>query len=72
MRKTLAILLVVVGFIIMVVSYFFLAAQWGFPPSSVEYSDPKVSFAATFFILGAVVLFLAAVVYEILPEKWNE
>jgi uncharacterized membrane protein YedE/YeeE len=61
--------MVAVGIGLMAVSYLFLAAPWGFPPSSVEYSDPRVPFAPTLFILGVVVLFLAAVAYELVPER---
>ncbi len=91
--KTLAML--ISGFSLMVVSYFFLAAPWGFPPSSVVYSNPRVvlvtptlislgeySFLAwplrvleiltwppVIFVLGVMMVFLSAVVYELLPEK---
>jgi hypothetical protein len=53
----------------MAVSYFYLAAPWGFPPSSVEHSDPRVPFAPAIFIVGVFLVFLAAVVYELIPER---
>ncbi len=91
--KTLAML--IIGFSLMVVSYFFLAAPWGFPPSSVVYSNPRVvlvsptlisvqeyaflawllkvveilTWPPVIFILGVMMVFLSAVVYELLPEK---
>jgi len=68
MRTTLTLLLIVVGFGLQVVSYFFLAAPWGIP-SSPAYSNPRVPFAPTIFILGVMLVFLAAVVYELLPER---
>ncbi len=68
MRATLAMLMVVWGFAIQVVSYFLLAAPWGIPTSPV-YSNPRVPFAPGIFILGVMLVFLAAVVYELLPEK---
>ncbi len=68
MRATLAILMVIVGFALQAVSYFFLAAPWGIPSSPV-YSNPRVPFAPTLFILGVMLVFLAAVVYELLPDR---
>jgi Ni/Fe-hydrogenase subunit HybB-like protein len=67
-RATLAILMVIVGFALQGVSYFKLAAPWGIPNSPV-FSNPRLPFAPTLFILGVMVVFLAAVVYELLPEK---
>jgi hypothetical protein len=69
MRTGLMLLLVLGGFALQGVSYFFLAAPWGFPPSGVEHSNPRVPFAAAFFILGVGLVFLGAVVYELLPER---
>ncbi len=69
MRRLLTALFIVVGAAIMITSYFFFAAPWGFPPNSVEHSNPIVPFAPGLFIIGFLVLFLSAVVYEILPER---
>lgn len=69
MRTVVAIGMVALGLILMAVSFFYLAAPWGFPPSSVEHSDPRVPFAPAIFIVGVFMVFLAAVVYELLPEK---
>lgn len=67
-RTGLALTLVVVGFAIQFVAYFFLAAPLGIPTSPV-YSDPRLPFAPAVFIAGVMLVFLAAVVYEVLPEK---
>lgn len=68
MRTSLAILMVIGGFGLQAVSYFLLAAPLG-TPTSPYYSDPRVPFAPTLFILGVMMVFLAAVVYELLPER---
>lgn len=70
MRATLAMLMVVGGFALQAVSYFLLAAPWGIPTSPV-YSNPRVPFTPGLFILGVMLVFLAAVVYELLPEQGN-
>lgn len=69
MRTTIAILMVVGGFALQAVSYFLLAAPWGTPPSSPVFSNPRVPFAPGLFIIGVMIVFLAAVVYELLPER---
>jgi hypothetical protein len=69
MRTVITLTMVVVGFALQLVSYAFLAAPWGFPPSNVDYSNPLVPFAPLLFILGVMLVFLAAVVYELLPDR---
>jgi hypothetical protein len=68
MRAVLTISMVIVGFALQAVSYFFLAAPWGIPTSPI-YSNPRVPFAPALFILGVMLVFLAAVVYELLPDR---
>lgn len=68
MRKTLTALLVVGGFLLQGVSYFYLAAPLGVPTSE-AFSNPRVPFAAGLFVLGVMLVFFAAVVYELLPER---
>ncbi|MER3404466.1 MAG: hypothetical protein C4345_10860 [Chloroflexota bacterium] len=67
MRTPLAVGMVVLGFALQAISYFFLAAPWGTPTSPL-YSNPRLPPAPAIFILGVVLVFLAAVVYELLPE----
>ena len=72
MRKLLMIYLLVIGFVIQAVSYFLMATPWGFPPSSVVHSDPRVQFAPTFFIFGIMVTFAGVLLYELLPSRKSE
>ncbi|HET9443170.1 MAG TPA: hypothetical protein VFO65_07590 [Acidimicrobiales bacterium] len=67
MRRTLTILMIVGGVAAMVLSYFGLSAPWG--ASDVSNSDPRVPFAPVLFLVGIVSIFLAAVVYEVLPDR---
>lgn len=67
MRRTITLGMIVGGVAAMAVSYFAFSAPWG--ASAVENSDPRVQFAPVLFLLGIVSLFLAAVVYEILPDR---
>ncbi len=66
-RNVLAAAMVVIGFAIQFIAYFFLAAPLGTPTGPV-YSNPRVPFAPAIFIVGVIIVFLAAVVYELLPE----
>ena len=68
MRVLLTLLMVVAGFALQAVSYFYLTAPLGIPSSPV-YSDPRVPFAPLIFIVGVMLVFLAAVVYELMPDK---
>jgi uncharacterized membrane protein YidH (DUF202 family) len=68
MRRTIAIALVAAGFALQAVSYLFLAAPIG-TPTSVRFSDPRLPFAPALFILGVILVFVAAVVYELLPDR---
>lgn len=67
-RKNFAVSMVILGFAIQAVSYFVLAAPIGIL-NSPAYSDPRVPFAPAIFILGVMIVFLAAVVYELIPER---
>jgi uncharacterized membrane protein len=69
MRKTVSILMVILGIGLSAVSYFVFAAPLTHSPMTVANSEPRVPFAPTLFILGIVLVFLAAVVYELMPEK---
>ena len=68
MRKVVTAVMVIIGFVIQFVSYFYLAAPLGSYSSEV-YSNPRLPFAPTLFIIGVGIVFLAAVVYEIFPEN---
>lgn len=60
--------MVVIGFLLQAVSYFWLAAPLGVP-SGPMYSEPRLPFAPALFILGVALVFLAAVAYELVPEE---
>jgi len=68
MRKTISLLMVVLGFALQAVSYFALAAPLGTPVSP-AYAEPRLPFAPLLFIVGVAVVFLSAVVYELMPDK---
>ncbi len=68
MRMVLTFLLLAAGLVLAVVSYFFLAAPLGLPAHE-GFSNPRLPFAPLIFILGVILLFLAPVVYELLPEQ---
>ncbi len=71
MRKLLVWIMVIGGFALQTVSYFFWAAPLGIPTSEI-YSNPRVPFAPLYFIIGVILVFLSAVVYELLPDKDNK
>ena len=72
MRKLLMIHFLIIGFAIQVVSYFLMAAPWGFPPRDVSYSNPVVPFAPMVFIGGILIVFMGVLVYELLPSGRDE
>ena len=67
-RKVLALGMVVAGFALQAVAYLFWATPIG-KPTDVSFSNPRVPFAPVFFIVGVVLVFLAALVYELLPDR---
>ncbi|MBI4497457.1 MAG: hypothetical protein HY689_06130 [Chloroflexi bacterium] len=70
MRATVTLLTLAAGLTLAAVSYFFLAAPLGLPAHE-GYSNPRMPYAPVLFILGVVLVFLTAVVYELLPEQGN-
>lgn len=68
-RGVVSLVLLAFGFVLMLVSYFGLAAPWGFPPDAVRYSNPRLEFAPALFVLGVILAFFSAVVYELWPEQ---
>ena len=65
MRKTMFWLVLMMGLALTVVG-FLLAAPIG-PTISPVISEPKLPFAPTLFLLGIMLLFGSAVVYELFP-----
>ena len=70
MRRT-VFLLVLLGGLVLAGAGFFLAAPV-FPTWTEADSNPRVPFAAGMFALGIIVIFLAAAVYEVLPDAGSE
>jgi len=68
-RALVALMVLAAGVAVMVVSYFLLAAPWGFPPEAEDFSNPRLPFAPLIFIVGVMMAFAAAIVYELWPER---
>jgi nitrate/nitrite transporter NarK len=69
MRKGLTIGMIVVGIALMVISYFGLTAPWG--ARSVANSNPRMQFAPLVFVVGVMMTFGSALVYEMLPDRFD-
>ena len=65
-RQAITAAMLLMSVILMLVGYL-AAAPWG--ADAVRNSDPRFDFAPTLFVLGVVVAFAAALVYELLPDK---
>jgi hypothetical protein len=68
-RALMALMVLAAGVALMIVSYFLLATPWGFPPESEDFSNPRVVFAPLIFIVGVIMVFGSAIVYELWPER---
>jgi prepilin signal peptidase PulO-like enzyme (type II secretory pathway) len=68
MRRALTTAMVLAGAALMVLGYA-LSAPWG--AESVANSNPRVPFAPAIFVLGVVVVFSSAIVYELLPRRFD-
>lgn len=71
-RNIVSAVIVVAGLTLAFVAYFVLAAPWGFPPDSVAHSNPRVPFAPTIFIVGVMLVLIAAIVYELWPGNGRQ
>ena len=60
-------LLTLLGGLALAITGFVLSAPLG-PTTSSVISDPKLPFAPTLFVLGIMLLFVSAVVYELFPD----
>lgn len=65
-RRAVTTTMIVLGLVLMVTGYF-ASAPWG--AAAVRNSDPRFGFAPTLFVLGVVIAFSSALVYELLPDK---
>ena len=66
-RKTLTLACLLVGLALVLVSYFFLSAPWG--NDRIGHSNPRMQFAPLLTVLGVIVAFSSAIVYELLPDR---
>jgi len=66
MRRTLTVILVVIGLGLMVFGYL-TAAPWG--ASAIADSEPDFAGAPILFIVGIVLVLAAALFYELLPAR---
>lgn len=67
-RRSITLLMVVAGFAMQVLAYVFLAAPFG-APSGPSISNPRVPFSPLLFVVGVMLVFLAAVVYEVRSDR---
>lgn len=68
MRRLITVVMIVVGAALMLLGYF-LAAPWG--AETVANSDPRLAFSPAMFVLGVVIVFSSALVYELLPNRFE-
>jgi Kef-type K+ transport system membrane component KefB len=68
MRRTITTVTIVIGVALMLLGYF-LAAPWG--ADTVANSDPRMPFAPAIFVLGVVTVFSSALVYELIPNRYD-
>ena len=66
MRRTLTWTLIALGLALMTVGYL-ASAPWG--ADAVSDSNPRIDFAPALFVLGVIVAFSSALVYELLPSR---
>jgi len=66
--KTLVRMMIFGGFALQAVSWVFFGAPIG-RPAGPEYSQPRVQFVGLFFIIGVMLVFIAAIVYEVRGGK---
>lgn len=66
MRITLAVIVLVLG-LGLALAGFFLAAPIG-AATSPAVSNPRLLFAPGIFVIGVVLFFLSAIVYELVPD----
>ncbi len=70
-RRTLFFLVTLLAGVTIAVLGVTLSAPIGSPDSPVP-SNPRVDFAPLMFVLGITLMFGSAVVYELVPDKWDE
>ena len=66
-RKPITLMFLIVGVVLAIVSYFFLSAPWG--NESVSNSNPRMQFGPALLVLGVIMAFGSAIIYELLPDR---
>ncbi len=69
--RTLFFLLALLSGMILAVLGIALSAPVG-SPTHPGLSNPRMDFAPLIFVLGITLMFGSAVVYELVPDKWDE
>jgi hypothetical protein len=67
-RRLVVLAMILVGFGLQGVAYLVLAAPLG-RPTDVSFSEPRMPYAALLFIVGVGIVFSAAIVYELPPDR---
>lgn len=68
MRVVLTFAVLIGGIALALVSYLFFAAPIGVADNE-SFSNPRVPFASALFVLGLMLVFTSALVYELLPSR---
>jgi hypothetical protein len=68
MRRLITGAMIAIGVALMVLGYL-LAAPWG--AYTVANSDPRLPFSPAIFVLGIITVFSSALVYELLPNRFE-
>lgn len=71
MRLTTSLGILIGGVVLGLIAYFFLAAPLGSPMDE-GFSNPKILYAATIFVIAVITVFSSALVYEILPSRRDD
>lgn len=66
-RRTILFVLTLLTGLVLAVAGFFLAAPIG-APDGPAISSPRLEFAPALFVLGVILIFGSAVVYELVPD----
>ncbi len=71
MRRRVTLLMVFVGFLFQFLAYLFMTSPIG-PVTGPEVSNPRLEFSPVIFIFGVMLVFVAAIVYEVMPEMSDD
>lgn len=65
-RRAITLTTLVLGIVLVIISYFFLSTPFG--SDGVENSNPRMQFAPAVLVVGVILAFSSAVLYELLPD----